>query len=296
MRRSNWLWPLVLLLIAGLLIAVAAGAVPAPVLDLAGRAWPILLIILGFNMLVGRRVRFGNVFILMLSIALTAGVVVTAYSKQAAVLRTDYTQNVLQAVPADARALRVTVNTLLATVEIGVGPGRTVSGQFTGSTESQFASSFTVTDGVATLSLIELRPNAVPQLAAIGRGQLLLTLPANVTIDTLTVRGGQGDLTLNLQTAPLRTIDARIGSGALIVNLPALPPQSALAGSLRTDGGDLTLNVPPGLTLKLSVESGRPVFDPANYLALQGGIVQSAGVRDFQAVLSAASSGSVNLK
>lgn len=296
MSRSNWLWPLLIVVGAGLLIALTAGAIPPTVSDLIGRAWPILIVIFGLNGLIGRRIRFANFLILGLSILLTAGVIVTAYGKQSGQLRSEYQAQISQALAPDVKSIRLNITTLLAQLDVSFSEGSTITGNFSGSVESKLESAFTVAEGVGTLTLTESRTSAIPKLENIGRGKLTLILPAGLSLDDLTLRGGDGELMLRAGNATLKNLNIRLQKGTITATLPSLPPESALGGTLRTDSGDLTLTVPAGLTLRLTVEAGNPTFNPASYLRLSSGEVQSIGVRDFQAVLTVGASGAVNVK
>lgn len=296
MSRSNWLWPLLLVVGAALLIAYVAGALPPTVLDLIGRGWPILLVLFGLNALIGRRVRFANFIVLGVCVLLTAGIIAVAYGKQAGKPRADYRAPIALAIPAEARSIKISVTTLLAPIDVTVGTDKTVGGEFVGSVESTFDSAFSIADGVGTLTLTETRISSIPKLDAIGRGKLTLTLPAGVTIDELAIRGGEGDLKITATTADLKNLNVRLQKGNISVDLPALPATAALGGTLKTDSGDMSVNIPPNLTVRFAIESGRPAFDQSNYLLLSTGELRSAGVKDFQAVLTLGASGIVTVK
>ncbi len=296
MNRSSWLWPLLILLGAVLLFVWGVGALPPAAADLIGRGWPIALVLLGLSTLLGRRVRYANLIVIGVCVALLAGVIVTAYGRQSARFRDDYKQHFEQALPADVKSIRINVTTLLTQLTIDPADARTIVADFAGSQESRVTSNYTIDQGIATFSVIETRPSNIPLLEAMGHGKLTLKLPVGLPIDQLTIKGGEGDLALDITGTSVRNLDARITGGDINLTLPPLTPQEALGGSVRTGSGNLIVNVPPGLTLKLTVESGKAGFDPANYLLLSGGVLQSAGTRDFQVVLTVSASGNVSLK
>ncbi len=296
MSRSNWLWPLLVIASAILLFAYSFGVLPVAVADLIGRSWPIALILLGLSALLGRRIRYANLVIIGVSVALLAGLIVTAYGKQSSKLRADYHESFSQALPAEVKSIRINVTMLLAQMSIEPAEGRTVSADFAGSTESRVTSTYNVDQSAGVFTISEARTSSIPMLESIGHGKLTLRLPTGIAIDELTIKGGEGDLTLDGSGTALRNLNVQIAGGDISLSLPALAPQDALGGSVRTGSGNLTVNVPQGLTVKLTVESGKANFDPANYLLLSGGVLQTSGTRDFQVVLSAGASGSVTIK
>lgn len=296
MSRSVWLWPLLIVIGAIVLLVQAVGALPPAAADLISRAWPIVLILLGLSTLLGRRVRYANLIVLGVCGALLAGVIVTAYGRQSSKFRDDYKEHFEQALPADAKSIRIEVTTLLTQMSIEPADGRTVSADFAGSPESHVTSNYTVDRGIATFTLNETRNSAIPLLESMGHGRLTLRLPVGIPIDQLTIKGGEGDLALDVTGTTLRNLDTRITGGDVTLTLPALSPQEALGGSVRTGSGNLTINVPQGLTVKFTVENGKSSYDSANYLLVSGGILQSAGTRDFQIVLTVSASGNVMIK
>lgn len=296
MSRSNWLWPLLVIGSALLLLAYSFGILPAAATDLIGRAWPIVLIILGLSTLIGRRFRYANLLVLGVCVVLLVGLIITAYGKQSSKLRSDYHESFSQALPAEVKSIRINVVMLLAQMSIEPTEARTISAEFSGSTESRVSSSYSADQGVGLFTISEARTSSIPMLESIGHGKLTLHLPTGIAIDELTLRGGEGDLSLDSSGTTLRNLNVQIAGGDISLILPALTPQEALGGSVRTGSGSLTVNVPQELTIKLTVESGKANFDPANYLLLSGGVLQTAGTRDFQVVLSAGASGGVTIK
>ena len=60
-QRMSLFWPLLIIVVAALWLLQALGTLPAPVADLIVRALPIVLVATGLMLLLGRRVRFGNI-------------------------------------------------------------------------------------------------------------------------------------------------------------------------------------------------------------------------------------------
>src|SRR5260221_1898147 len=82
-NRLDVLWPFVIIAAAALWILRIVGPLPPIVGDLVGRSWPVALIALGLILLLGRRVPFGNVFAVGLSVILVVVLSSLAYTRQA---------------------------------------------------------------------------------------------------------------------------------------------------------------------------------------------------------------------
>ncbi len=294
--QINWLWPGLLIGLALLWLAQTYNLLPVAIGDWLGRAWPIVLIALGLYALIGGRLRYASLLIVGLCAILLTGVIVTAYGKQSDQFRQDYHADFSQDVAADTQSIKINISTLNTPIEIAPVNGRTLTASFVGSSQSLLTTDYHVAQGVGIVSLTESRPGSIPLLTAIGHGKLTIQLPTDVPIDTLTLNGASGNLILDATGVVLRSVNVALQNGDITFTLPDLAPQEALGGTVRTSSGNLTLLVPSGLTVKLAIDSGRPAFDPANYLLLSGGVLQTAGTRDFQVALTAGASGIVTLK
>jgi len=294
--RINWLWPVVLIGLAALWLVQTLGGLPPAVADWIGRAWPIALLALGLHALIGARVRFASVLIVVVCAIALAGTIAAAYAKQSGQIRQDYTNTVTQAIDPSTTKLTLKVTVLVTAINVTPISGRTVTAAFVGSTESQITSAYKIDQGVGALTIDEHRPNAIPKLDQIGRATLTITLPNEVPIDTLTIQTASGDVTIDTSGLTLSTLNTTTTTGNLAITLPTLPAQAALGGNVSTKSGDLTLRVPAGLTLQLKIGSGVPHYDSANYLLLVSNVLQSAGTTAPQAAFTVSASGSVTVQ
>jgi hypothetical protein len=298
--RINWLWPLLLTSAALLWIAQTVGVLPVSIGDLVARGWPIVLIALGLHgLLGGARIKLVNVLIVGICVALTGGLIVTAYARQNGQFRQDYKASFAQKLDADAQSVTIDLTTLTTQIDASAtdaADGRAVEAQFVGSPASVFSGTYAVKQGVGAIILHELRPDAIPSLTQAGRGKLTLKLPVGVPINTLKIRGGTGDLALDLSGVTVKTLDVSLQGGDLLLTIPGLAANAGLGGTVRTAGGNLTVHVPNGVTIRLTLDSGRPDYDAANYLLVNGNTLQTNGTRDFQVALTAGASGTVSLK
>ena len=137
-RRTNLLWGLVFLGAALIWLLAALDVLPPAIADLAGRAWPVLLVLVGLSILLRDRVPFGSVVALVVCVALVAGVTASAFSTRATQSRDAYQQPISQLVGENVNLLHVQVVTLETDVELVRSlDARSITGQFAGSTESE---------------------------------------------------------------------------------------------------------------------------------------------------------------
>jgi len=298
--RITWLWPLLLTSAALLWIAQTVGVLPLSLGDLIARGWPVVLIAFGLHGLIGgARIKFVNLLIVGICAAVTGGLIVTAYARQNGQFRQDYQATFAQKLDADAQSVTIDLTTLATQIDAAptdAADGRAIEAKFVGSPASLFSGSYAVKQGVGAAVLRETHPDALPSLTQAGRGKLTLKLPVGVPINTLKIRGGTGDLALDLSGVTVKTLDVSLQGGDLTLTIPTLAATAGIGGSVHTAGGNLIVHVPNGVTARLTLDSGRPDYDAANYLLVNGNTLQTNGTRDFQVALTAGASGTVTLK
>jgi hypothetical protein len=266
--RRNVMWPLITIAAGGLWLLMVAGAVPDTAGDLLVRAWPALLILFGFDVLLGRRrlrvARWAvhmNVLGLILTLLLLAAVVWMAYSRQADVLRTDNVQAFGQTITEDITQLQLDLSVSRTTVTISPAPDnpRDIRAQFKGSRESRVEMSWAVDGDAGVFTVREQGPGTIPKLEDYGRGTLDITLPQELFVQLIALRGKQGDVTLALQPVRVNQVEIDVDKGDLTLSLPT---QDVLTGKLRTGDGGIELLVPPEMALNVSLQpgSGKPEY------------------------------------
>lgn len=290
-RQTNFIWGLVALAVGVIALLRTLDVLPAGIYDLALRAWPALLVLFGLGTLLRNRIPLGNLIALVVSAALVGGLAVSAYSSRATQERSDYQESIAQPIPPEITLLRVSVETLATDVEIvrSLSSG-TVSGQFSGSSESLLNANYNeLGDGTADLNITESRSSSFPMLEAIGRGRLLLELPAGVALDVSFI-GQDGTVSLNMDGLALERLNMDLVKGNAAVSLPNYRPlgsaPDATLGALVVREGNITLVVPPTIAARFTLNRGgsglRPDFDSTvyNLLAEGDGILEA---RSFDA-------------
>ncbi len=268
MTRLSVVWPLLILAAAVLWIMQAVGALPAAFTDLIGRAWPVLLVALGLMMLLGRRVRYGNLLAIIVCALLTGGVVTAAYNQQAGKIRADNRKPFNQAIDPGVTNVKIAITTL--GTEIAVLPAESdkpvITGEFVGSKESLVISDYQVDGSTGTFTLVENQGSAIASLESVGKGKLTLRLPAGVTIDQLTINGREGDVQLDAAVANVKNMAISLNAGNLSVKLPN---RSGLIADLKTGRGNAVIEVPKAIAANITLRGGgatNPGYNAADYI------------------------------
>jgi len=216
--RISLIWPLFVISIAVFWFAQSLGILNGPAVDLVLRAWPVLLVFAGLVLLIGRRVRFGNVAALILCVALIGGIASAAFGQQSTRVRTDNRKTFAQAIDPQIETVKLVVNMLNTEVIVtpGEAPTPTVQAEFTGSRDSRLTSDFQIDGTTGTFTLVESQSSGLPSLEGLGRGQLKLTLPAGAaikqTIVILRSRTAILPLLRRERPSPKPTLPQRVGS------------------------------------------------------------------------------------
>lgn len=283
-RRTNPLLGLVMLALALVVTAQAFGWLPATYTDILTRALPALLVLAGLTLLLRGRVPLAGVIAIVLSAALAAGVTALAYTNRAEIYSTDREQPIEQMIDPEVGLLRVRVEVLSTDVELlPTIDAAVVRGAFIGSSESDIVVNYErLSDGSATLTILETRPNPFPLLERLGRGRLRLELPATLPLD-VAFSGQRGDLALNLSSTQLERLNVDLQQGDALVRLPDYDPilsgETDSLGTLAARGGSLTVFVPTAVAARLTIDSSaEPDYDPTIYNLLVGGVLEARGI------------------
>ena len=293
--RRRVMWPLVIMAVGVLWLLAAGGTVPEAVRDLLRRAWPALLFLFGFDVLLGRRqLRIRRVSVgvnwigLGLTVVLVGGMIWLAYRQQAEVQRTENVQTFQETLSPEVQRVRVDAQVLRTTVTIGSAPEAPdgVSARYVGSRESQVTMRWTVEGDTGVLTVAEELRHAIPKLSDYGRGALEIFLPTNVPVTLLAVQADSGDMTADLGQLRVERLELALEQGDMAVQLPV---RDVMQGRLATREGDIALFVPEGMALNVKLEagSGEPdyVYDSFRYDLLRDGELKRRNVSAFQYVL-----------
>jgi hypothetical protein len=287
-RRTNWVWGVLALLMAGYTLAYALGVVPAGVVDLATRAAPGLLVAAGLALLLQGRIRASGLIALAISAAIVGGIGAYAFSSRAGEQRSDTVQPFTQSIGNETRLLRVRIQTRATDLDLTASLTATneARGTFTGSLDNRVDVAYeAAADGSATLSITETTASPVPTLQTVGRGTLVLELPTGVPIDIEYGSGG-GSTVLNLDGLSLERLNVALPTGDVVVSLPSYSPTLSspadLLGTIAASSGNLTVVVPDDVAARFELERGgsgiEPQYDAAVYNYLIGDVLEARAI------------------
>lgn len=270
--QRNFLIGLLILIVGVILTGQALSAWPSGLGDILQRALPAVLIAFGVGTALRGRAPFASVIAIAVAAFVVVNVAVIAFSSRSTQQREDQRVAVNQPIGAGVTLLTLDVGVLSSDVSIALdtSAGRVVTGEFIGSRESSFTADY-IDDGTgrASLTLRETQTNQFPNLDNIGRGRLVLALPAGLGID-LALTGQNGAATLNLDQADLERLNIELVRGDAIVTLPSYQPrspslapgeganQTPLLGTLQVTDGNITIAVPTGVGARFELS----LFDP----------------------------------
>ena len=253
-RRPGLFWPLLLVGLGGLLLLQTIGLLPAGMWGALALLWPVLLILLGLDMLAGRRSAGGALLVLAL------GALVVIASLAWAALRANSlpaggTQPVYQ-FRGTAQAAAVKLDYHLGELNVSAmdDAARLMAGETRRGPGESVQQAYYLTEGAGQLTLSQQQAVLfAPFLASRGassRWDLKFTssLPLALEIST-----GVGTANLDLSGLYLTRLDLKTGVGQTQVSFPASGPLSA---TVKSGMGDVTLTIPPDVPTRITVESG----------------------------------------
>ncbi len=215
------------------------------------RFWPVLLILVGLDVLLGRRSLIGQLIMAVLGLAIVIGVIYLASGT---------------AVSADAITRQISqplgeVEELDVTLQLGAfatnittlsDSNMAVSGDYT--TDPQLELIVDYDDSGSTGKLeISQEDDMVFPLPGNGNfsGELNLGLTDNIPVK-LEVNAGAGDLDLDLTGLNLTSLDLNLGAGQLTL---LLPEQGDFEVSVGGGVGDIQVTVPDSLDARIDIDS-----------------------------------------
>lgn len=291
--RRNLMWPVLIMALGGIWLLMTAGAVPDAVGDILLRAWPALLVVFGLDVLFGRnRMKLGRWTVgfsligLAATIAFLVAVVWFAYAKQSDVVRDDNVQTFSQALDESLTHVSLDISVDRTSVTIVPTDSHDLWAEFKGSNETDVKMVWSVEGDAGLLRVTETHSGAIPRLEDYGRGMLEVRLPAGVSIDLFDLQNEKGDIEANFQALTVQRLQLSANEGDITIDLP----DDIEGGLLNSADGGLTINVPPGMVLTLSLAggSGRPAYeyDTIRYDELSDGTLKPEVREGLQVALN----------
>lgn len=250
--RGGVVGPVVLIGLGALLLLNNLGMLDWGVWDAVFRLWPVLLIGVGLEILIGRRSIWGSALVAVLLLSVLAGTVYLHETRTTAL-------------PLEGQAIeRPLGGASDGEVRIDMGVGRLVMGALEGDAllvqgsvpplrDQRVVEEYRV-DGDTAVYRLRSDPTGtfITGMPWSSRHVWVVNLTAAVPL-ALDIRTGVGQSTLDLAGLDLRELSVRAGVGQTRLTLPR---QGAPSVYVNGGVGEITIVVPAGVAARLRVEGG----------------------------------------
>jgi hypothetical protein len=253
-RRPSLFWPIVLIGLGVLLLLQNLNLLPPNVWEALVPLWPVLLIVLGLDMFVGRRSVGGAILVVLLSTLIVVAALTWA-ALRAQQLPPGETRGLIQTYRG-AKEVSVELDFDVGELNVSAltGSDYLMEGEAKNGPGESAEQSYAVEDGEGQLTLSQKRnPLYAPFLS--GRDSTSrwdIRLAAKVPV-TLKVNTGVGSASLDLSGLNLTALDLTTGVGRTSVIFPASGP---LTARVKAGVGDVILTVPADVPTRITVTSG----------------------------------------
>ena len=280
-RRGSLAGPLILIALGVIFLLNNLGVVNWDVWLIIQRLWPLLLIAIGLDILIGRRSLLGSIFVLVIVIILVVGGVWLVSSQVAVSGLTLNSVDVNQSLQGATSAV-VELDSSVANLRVGstqtmnrsdLPADLLVIGTVSSSRDERVTQDFQVTGNTARFVL---RSQGVPFFPFIGPQEDRawdLNLTPSVPL-SLKVSGGVGDAQIDLTGLNVTQLDLSEGVGRTIVTMPAHGQcRAGISGGI----GDVTVRIPTTMPARIHLSTGLGNTDISTAYERQGDSYVSRG-------------------
>lgn len=251
-QSGRWIGATILILLGVLFLLGNLGLIGWSVWSTIWRLWPILLIAIGLDRLLGRTLPIGRFLALALVVMLVAASIwsLGTMSPLGPALPGEAISQPLNDATRAEVILRPAIGTLRLTG--GAPADKLIEGSVDRSGGERVTSDYSGSGGAVRYLL---RAEDVPNFFYWGGRRDLtwdLRLNEQVPVD-LTVNTGVGQSTIDLSRLNLTALDINTGIGETTLTLP---PKGRFQATIKGGIGQTTVRVPKGLALRLQVRTG----------------------------------------
>lgn len=216
-ERNGLIWPLLLILVGGVILLNNLGVTSIDLWQAALRLWPVILMAIGIELLIPRRSIWGTVLALVLILAVFA---VAYFGMEGVDTRAPAGERIELPV-GEAESANITLKPAVGSVQVGGGAnaGMLVDGSVVPLSGEEISSRVEVQDGVASASVESVGSSGGLLVFPSSRGRWDLSLTGSIPM-TLRANMGVGTMSLDVRSLHVEEIAAEIGVGQLEVYLP----------------------------------------------------------------------------
>ena len=253
-RRPSLIGPLILITIGILFLLANLGYLPLSFWEIASRYWPLVLVLIGLEIIIGRHSIIGGLVILVLWFALIAGVLWLSVTSGGTFVSTaviaDQINQPLGAITRATIDLDIGVATANVTA-LGTDTADLLKGTFRHAGALQAVKTYDVVGAEGRLTLRETGPSPwIPFGASEARWDLAL----NPTIPiALRINGGVGRADLDLSALNITSLNVDAGVGTIRIDAPN---SGNVIMRLNGGVGNLRVTIPQNVAARIRVDKG----------------------------------------
>lgn len=252
-RRPSLIGPLILITIGILFLLANLGMLPFTFWEIAARFWPLILILIGLEIIFGRRSMIGALIVVVLWLALIGGVIWLSFAGGGVLPTNTAVTDQLSQPLGDIQSAALDLNIGIATTNVtALAPGAAdlMSGTFAHTPGTRIVKNYSVVGSAARL---ELREEGLDfPMFDYGGSRWDIGLNPQVPI-ALSVNGGLGRANLDFGALKITSLSIDAGVGSITI----ATPKTGVA-SMRVNGGvgSATITIPDGVAANIRVNSG----------------------------------------
>jgi LiaI-LiaF-like transmembrane region len=256
--------PLVLIFVGGVFLLQNAGVLPPSVWRDLWKLWPLVLVLAGLELLVGRRLP-GLVAVAGLAIVVIAlGVAASSYTIPGmahGAMTTQTFSTRLEAAKQASVSVRFGAGQLVLGPQLGVSSGELANMTFTGPADLLPNPTYSVVGDTGRLEYQITGRTGANFFAPVGGSaeglHMEIDLAREVPITTLNIQAGATDARVDLGSLRVNNLDMAVGAATTWVRMPESGVTSAhISGGAST----ITIEVPQGVAARIRHRGGLSGF------------------------------------
>lgn len=249
-NRSGLVGPFILVGIGILFLLNNLGLVQVNFWRLASTLWPVILIGIGLDMLIGRRSSAGSLLALLLTALFLVGGALFVGVGPATISRGEMTEIRYAPGPVTEADIRISTSTGRLTVGTLADAGVLVAGSVRLAGNETIKEESSEEGGKA---VYRLSSEGVGVVGVAGNESVWDLRINGEVLSNLDINTGAGEAELNLERARLTTLKVNLGIGATTITLPR---SGQFTGEISGGIGKLVIRVPASLAVRLQVDTG----------------------------------------
>lgn len=244
------------------------------------RFWPVVLILLGLDLMLGRRSAVGGVFAAVIALAVVGGLVFWTSTRDFPAA--NMVSGTISEPLGEVSAVEATLNLGAYDAHIGAlsGGNEVIKGSYETHEELPIVVSYTTSGDTGVLVLSQEGDGEDFQWWRPDTGNFVGTVDVGLTDQVpldLTINAGVGDLEVDLTGLNIRTLTIDGGVGNLTVILPA---EGQMMVSIDLGVGNLELTIPDGMEARIDFDGGISNFNAGSRLTKVDERWQTSGYRE----------------